>query len=260
MRIFQNTLVSLLITASIIIAGVTVFLLSVRGRPDAAADMVGEANAAQGEIVVAQETPAVLPVPEMALVEGATILLSPQPGELVRRADSLPVPEVVVIDPTPVPDVVIVVDPAVQGDGAPTITPFPTIQIVDPQPTAVPVPVATAVVVVSSPDLLVQPIIFANHQVAAGETLYSIAKFYNSAVELLAANGISSANLIPGAMIQVPYPNPAYCPNMTPYVVREKDTVFRIASYFGRTIEQIRDTNGLGADYRVNIAQVLCIP
>lgn len=257
MRIFQNTLVSLLITASIIIAGITVFLLSVRGRPDAAADIVAEADAAQGEMVVAQETPAV--VPEMALVEGATILLSPQPSELVQRADSLliPPPEVIVVDPTPLPDVVVVVDPAAQGDGAPTITPIPPAPTPFQQATATPFP--TAVVVVAA-DVLIDPIIFTNHQVAAGETLYSIARLYNSAVELLAANGISSANLVPGNVIVVPYPNPAYCPNMTPYVVREKDTVFRIASYFGRTIEQIRDANRLGADYRVNIAQVLCIP
>lgn len=260
MRIFQNTLVSLLITASIIIAGITIFFLSVQGRPEAPADLVAQADAAQANALAAQEqqgTPAADPAPaqSVTVVEGVTIVLDPLVGEIVQRSDTLPI--VPQIEPSPTPETV-VVDPIPQGDGqVPTATPAPAVPLptVTPFPTIVqqPVPVGAA-------DFQAQSIIFANHVVVAGETLYSIARLYNSAVELMAARGISSTNLQPGATISVPYPNPAFCPNMTGYVVREKDTVFRIASVNGVTVESIRNANALDENYSIDVAQVLCIP
>ncbi len=260
MRIFQNTLVSLLITASIIIAGITIFFLSVQGRPEAPADLVAQADAAQANALAAQEqqgTPAPDPAPaqSVTVVEGVTIVLDPVVGEVVQRSDTLPV--VPQVQPSPTPETV-VVDPVPQGDGqVPTNTPIPAA----PLPTATPTPmIVQQPVPVGAADFQAQPIIFANHVVVAGETLYSIARLYNSAVELMADKGISSTNLQPGATISVPYPNPAYCPNMTGYVVREKDTVFRIASVNGVTVESIRSANALDENYSIDVAQVLCIP
>jgi LysM repeat protein len=42
--------------------------------------------------------------------------------------------------------------------------------------------------------------------------------------------------------------------------VRDKDTVFRIAAVFSTTVEAIAALNGLAADYRVEVTQVICIP
>jgi LysM repeat protein len=47
---------------------------------------------------------------------------------------------------------------------------------------------------------------------------------------------------------------------MRAYVVRDKDTVFRIAVQFGVSVEAIAAANGLDASYRVDVTQVICIP
>jgi LysM repeat protein len=134
-----------------------------------------------------------------------------------------------------------------QGGLPPTATPIP------PGPTAIPPPPPTAT---RDPN----PVIFKPYTVVQGDSLYSIAEANNSSIELMAKHGIDDDDLVPGAVLNLPYANPDYCPGTRAYVVRDKDTVFRIAAVFSTTVEAIAALNGLAADYRVEVTQVICIP
>ncbi len=263
MRIFDNPLIGLLIMASIIIMGFTVLFLSIQGRPDAPPDLIAQVDpAGQGGEQAPVETAVPIQGETMtgtAFIEGEPIILEPNPAELVQRVDAImPVgdqppmsggTDQIVINP---------VDPMTQEQPQeqPTVeiivqevTPEPVVAA-DAAPTAVPQPVITSV----------DPIIYQSHIVAAGDTLYNIARRYNTGVELMAEKGISSRNLVAGNQIMVPIPNPDYCPGLVKVVVREGDTVFRIATNYNRTVEQVRAANNLNQSYTINIGQVLCIP
>jgi LysM repeat protein len=43
-------------------------------------------------------------------------------------------------------------------------------------------------------------------------------------------------------------------------VVRDKDTVFRIAAQFNATVDGIAQLNGLDPTYNIDVTQVICIP
>lgn len=133
----------------------------------------------------------------------------------------------------------------------PTETPIPPTA----GPTATPVPTA-------APTRDPNPVIFKEYVVVAGDTLYSIAEAQNSSIELMAKHGIDDDDLIPGSPLPkpLPYANPAYCPGATPYVVRDKDTVYRIAVQFNKTVDAIAQYNGLDAEYKIDVTQVICIP
>jgi LysM repeat protein len=133
----------------------------------------------------------------------------------------------------------------------PTDTPIPPTA----GPTETPVPTA-------APTRDPNPVIFKDYTVAQGDTLYSIADTQNSSIELMAKYGIDDGDLIPGQPFPkpLPYANPAYCPGATPYVVRDKDTVYRISVQFNTSVEVIAQYNGLNTDYFIEVTQVICIP
>jgi LysM repeat protein len=106
----------------------------------------------------------------------------------------------------------------------------------------------------------VPPVIFISYVVQSGDTLYSIADRNNSAIELMALHGIDSNDLAPGATLNLPIANPAYCPGSRAYVVRDKDTVSRIAASFGTTAQVIASMNQLPSDFRIDVTQVICVP
>lgn len=129
----------------------------------------------------------------------------------------------------------------------PTFTPTPSPIPPNPTPTITPIP---------RPN----PVIITNYTVVPGDTLYSIATAHNTSVALMARHGVDAEDLIPGTTIGVAVPNPAYCDQGDPaYVVRDNDTVFSIALDFGTTAEAIAQENGLN-NYRIDLAQVICIP
>ena len=76
----------------------------------------------------------------------------------------------------------------------------------------------------------------------------------------MAEYGIDARDLVTGTTIQLPVANPAYCINSSPYIVRPNDNVFRLARRFNTDRETLARINNLGADYRIDIANVLCIP
>lgn len=136
-----------------------------------------------------------------------------------------------------------------QQGGLPTDTPIPP--TVEPTATVGPTPKPT-------PDPV--EVKFKQYTVVAGDTLYSIAEVNNSSIELMAQNDIAEDHLVPGAVLNLPYANPAHCPGDIAYVVRDKDTVYRIAAQFQKTVAEIAQLNGLDAAYSIRVTEVICIP
>lgn len=275
MRLFQNPLIGLLIMASIVIMALTALFLWVQARPEipqeafAQTEVIADAPAQEGEVgPVPSVAPAVGdPASGTAFVENEVIILAPNPNELVRRADVLPQ------QAAPTPDPAAGQPPTNGGTDQIIVVPDPTGQ--QPAPTATPQTAADQPVIVFQdggltptplPTLVpadlsgVEPLIYELYVVQAGDTLYRLAQNFNTAVELMAEKGIASDDLIPGAQIRIPRPNPNYCPGLQKYVVREGDNVFRIGQRYGRTTEQLRSANNLNINYDIKIGQVLCIP
>jgi hypothetical protein len=124
-----------------------------------------------------------------------------------------------------------------------------------------PEPIPTPIVVTPEPTRDLRPVIFIEYVVLPGDNLYAIADRQNSSIELMALHDISDIDMVPGKRIErLPIANPAYCPNRRAYVVRDKDTAYRIAVQFGTTAQVLREINNLNADYRVDVTQVICVP
>lgn len=103
------------------------------------------------------------------------------------------------------------------------------------------------------------------HTVVAGDTLYGIALKYGSSVVLMAENDIASGDLIPGNVIQVPVQSNVgsggtACTTGRSHIVSAGENVFRLAIYYGTTVNGISATNGLDAAHTIYAGQVLCIP
>lgn len=125
--------------------------------------------------------------------------------------------------------------------------------------TPTPVPEPTATLPPPTPTRA-SDIIFISYVVQPSDSLYSIAQSQNSSIELMAKHGIDAFDLVPGAVLNLPVANPAYCPGSQAYVVRDNDTVYSIAARFNTTPEAISQLNGLDANYTIYTTQVLCIP
>lgn len=97
-----------------------------------------------------------------------------------------------------------------------------------------------------------------------GDTLYSIAKRYNTTWQrLLEVNeGISAENLQIGTKICIPQQFQQYpaCRTTNYYVVRTGDTIYSIAKYFGVTPEQILYSNIGIEPENIYDGMILCIP
>jgi LysM repeat protein len=162
------------------------------------------------------------------VVEGVTVTLHTDPNE-----------------------VVIIVEGQGQGGELPPeqATPAP------PPDTPIPPPTATPI-----PPPVVDQVIFVNHTVSANDTLYNLTNRYNTTIALMARYGISAANLISGQVITIAVANPAYCPGMRAYVVRESDTPGGIARSAGITVEQFWQMNNMDANSPLRFTDVVCLP
>ncbi len=169
------------------------------------------------------------------LVDGILITLNGDPEKTVVLTDELNTP---LESPDISPD-----QPAVAQDQEPSPLPEPTATATLPPPTPIP-----------------DPVIFVNYTIRSGDSLFSIAEAQNSSIELMALHGIDDRDLVPGAALNLPVANPAYCPTSQAYVVRDRDTAFRIAQQFGTSADAIRDLNGLDSNYTVRVTQVICVP
>lgn len=131
------------------------------------------------------------------------------------------------------------------------------------QPTATTQTLSTSPppVLTSTPRPQSSCIIFTDYNVQAGDTLFSISNKFVTSIPLMARYGISSTNLVPGAVIRVPVGDPSCCPSgWRPYVVEEGESWFGIAQSCGITVDALLQGNGLGPGSQLYMASVICVP
>ena len=98
-----------------------------------------------------------------------------------------------------------------------------------------------------------------NYVVKKGDSLYKIAKEYNVTVDqLLKANGVTSALIYPNQVLVIPLNNNGSI-YFVEYVVKENDTLEKIASMYNVTLNDLKNYNNLDKLYLVD-DQVLTIP
>jgi LysM repeat protein len=232
----QNRLVFFLIVIAVILAVAGFLLISFLTRPDDP-----DPGEVPGDEQTGVDEGGQLPgVPVQ--VDNTTVYIQP----VAERAVSLG-PDAA--PPVQAPPATEVVEP----------TPQPTVEVI--QPTQ-PQPTQTTEVVAPPPPAASggQQVTFIDYVVQPGDTLYSIADKQTTSIELMAVHGISSEKIVPGATLRLPVANPAYCSSGRAYVVRPGDTVFSIARRYNTTTQAIASANGLDASFRINVAEVLCIP
>lgn len=104
-----------------------------------------------------------------------------------------------------------------------------------------------------------------SYVIKSGDTLYELAKKYNTTVEdILAINpGINPKNLQIGQRICIPEASrhPKKCPMGTfPYTIRQGDTLYNLARTYNTTVEEIMRVNPGIDPNNLQIGQVICIP
>jgi LysM repeat protein len=189
----------------------------------------------------------------LTTVEDQVILVESDP-ELAAYIISTPVPEQAVA-----PEITVTQDGQEGGSGGQeeNVTAVPVTSI-----TVTPIPVTPIPVTPIPPTAVPRPnqVIFENYQVAQGDTLYSISTKYNTTIALMARYGIDATDIVPGTVIHLPVANPAYCPGNFPYVVEEGDTLSTIAIKCGTTVATLKQINGFGDNYRLDVTSVICVP
>lgn len=243
-----------LLFAGLLALGVfTILMWAQRSSNDAAATATLDPNAPVVGDTVATISP--YRPPESVLVDGQTIQL-----DILSSKDTLteaqwaalnqPAAAVVAVQATAAPvQEQPTLDPSLQIQPAPTT-------IIVPSPTFPPPQVTAQVAVPANVD----KVIFKDYQVVQGDSLYSIADAQNSSIELMSKHGVDANDLVPGSIIRLPYANPAYCPGYRAYVVRDRDTAYRIATWSGTTVAILAQLNHLDANYTVYVTDVICIP
>lgn len=98
--------------------------------------------------------------------------------------------------------------------------------------------------------------------VQPGDTLFSIARRYNTTVEAIQhANGIVNPWYIRvGQKLVIPQGSPSSLPGGNTYVVQPGDTLYSIAARFGKNVWDIIVANNLTDPYWILVGQVLTIP
>ncbi len=117
------------------------------------------------------------------------------------------------------------------------------------------------------PGLAPPPLVTVTYIVQPGDTLYSIARAYDTTVEaIMVANNLTTTALSIGQTLKIPTPEPPITEPIEPtppppdvYTVRAGDTLFSIARQFGTTVQQLMDLNNLTTT-EIFPGQVLQIP
>lgn len=220
----QHRMVFFVVAVAVIMAIAGFLLLSFLTR---GADPMDDVAVDQG---VSEEPAGDVPAGQPIQVDGTIVYLQPLPERVVSLSEA-PTFEEPTLEPTPFPTETpdIAVEPVVQPTAPPAAGGGPAVIFID---------------------YVVQP----------GDTLYRIADTQATSIELMSVHNISAENIVPGTTLRLPIANAAACSGMATYVVRPGDTVFNISRRYGTTKEAIASANGLGPDFRIDVAQVLCIP
>jgi len=95
---------------------------------------------------------------------------------------------------------------------------------------------------------------YITYTVKSGDTLYSIAKRFNTTVnQIKSLNNLTSDLLRIGQILKIPNQN-----NYTTYTVKNGDTLYSIAKRFNTTVEQIKSLNNLTSNL-LKVGQILKI-
>ena len=98
---------------------------------------------------------------------------------------------------------------------------------------------------------------FINYVVKFNDTLYSIARAYNTSVDTLKSlNNLTNNNITIGQVLKVPTNAGT---NYITYVVQNGDTLYAIANRYNTTVSEIKSFNNLTSDI-LSIGQTLRIP
>jgi len=97
--------------------------------------------------------------------------------------------------------------------------------------------------------------------VQKGDTLYSIAKKYNTTVDMIkTSNNLTTNTLSIGQNLKIPTKEELEIPTTTiTYIVKPGDTLYSIAREYNTTINNIRTQNNLTTDL-LTIGQTLLLP
>ncbi len=102
---------------------------------------------------------------------------------------------------------------------------------------------------------------FFNYTVEFGDTLYSIAKEYNTTVNVLKEiNNLTSNTLQIGQILKIPTRiTEEDTNNYIIYTVKSGDSLYKIANLYSVTVDEIKNLNGLSSNL-LSIGQMLKIP
>ena len=102
---------------------------------------------------------------------------------------------------------------------------------------------------------------FFNYTVEFGDTLYSIAREYNTTVNVLKEiNNLDSNILQIGQVLKIPTRiTNEDTSNYIIYTVKSGDSLYKIANTYGVTVDEIKNLNGLSSNL-ISIGQILKIP
>lgn len=101
------------------------------------------------------------------------------------------------------------------------------------------------------------------YTIKSGDTLYNLAKRYDTSVEeILAINpNLNPYNLQVGQKICIPSKAPAKCPaNSFEYTIKAGDTLYNLANQYNTSVEEILAINPSLNPYNLQIGQMICIP
>lgn len=97
------------------------------------------------------------------------------------------------------------------------------------------------------------------YTVKSGDTLYSIARAYNTTVnELMSLNNLTTSVLSLGQVLRVPF-STGTTDNYVEYVVKSGDSLYLIAQRYNTTVNELKSLNNLSSNL-LSIGQVLKIP
>jgi peptidoglycan-N-acetylglucosamine deacetylase len=151
---------------------------------------------------------------------------------------------------------------------APTVAstrqPAPTALSLTPGPTTISVaqPTATTIPVVAAPVGPTPVPGVAQHTVAWGDTIYSLARRYGTTSQaIIDANQLKDPSLIRvGDVLIIPGAVSQPVGSESEYVVQSGDTLFSIARRFGTTVDEIALANGIVNPAFISVGQTLVIP